>query len=243
MSAENLNSISTMWTMLRNAHGGTPDAAAAARQLLVERYGPAVRRYLGAALRDPHAADDLTQEFALALIGGQFHNADRDRGRFRNYVKTTLFHLVSAHRKKEHKLARNLADDAPEPAAQEEDKRFDESWRDQLLARAWSALKDAQPSSYAILRFRADHPAMSSGEMATRLSESLGKPQTGPGVRKALERARDKFADLLLDDVADSLDAPTKVNLADELAAVGLLDYCREALDRRDEPPACAVKA
>ena len=63
-----LDRISTSWSLLAQAHAGPQDAAAAARALLVERYRGAVRRYLGALLRDDQAADDLTQEFGLALI-------------------------------------------------------------------------------------------------------------------------------------------------------------------------------
>src|SRR3954462_2491056 len=89
-----LSRISTMWTVLRTAHGGPTDAASAARELLLERYGGAGRRYLLGLLKAPHAADDLTQEFAVLVVTGKFQGADPSRGRFRNYVKTTLFHLV-----------------------------------------------------------------------------------------------------------------------------------------------------
>src|SRR5438477_13217082 len=60
-----LSKISTIWTVLRQAHGGPADAAAAAQQVLLQRYGGAIHRYLLAILRDRHAADDLTQEFGL----------------------------------------------------------------------------------------------------------------------------------------------------------------------------------
>ena len=41
-----------------------------AKQQLLLRYAPAIRRYLGAALRDPEAADDVFQEFAVKFIKG-----------------------------------------------------------------------------------------------------------------------------------------------------------------------------
>src|SRR5262245_54311576 len=92
-----LSRISTMWTVLRQAHGGATDTASAAKQLLLERYGGAVRRYLLGLLKDPHEADDLTQEFALLVVTGKFHGADPAKGRFRNYVKTSLFQIGRAH--------------------------------------------------------------------------------------------------------------------------------------------------
>ena len=94
---DHLSGISTMWTLLKDAHSGIPSAADAAKELLLARYGEAVRRYLLSLLRDPHAADDLTQEFAIRVLSGGFHAADPSKGRFRNYVKTTLFHLVGAY--------------------------------------------------------------------------------------------------------------------------------------------------
>src|SRR5262245_27419087 len=99
-----LDRISTSWTLLAQARDGDRDAASAAKRVLVERYGGAVRRYLGALLRDDDAADDLTQEFGLALIEGKLVNADPGRGRFRDYVKAVVLHLVSRYRKQQKRL-------------------------------------------------------------------------------------------------------------------------------------------
>src|SRR5213080_1066670 len=115
MNPARLSGISTMWTVLRQAHGGPPDAATAAKQLLLERYGGAVRAYLLGLLRDPHAADDLTQEFALTLVRGGFKGADPQRGRFRDYVRAALAHLVSHHRQRQRRQPRQLPADGPEP--------------------------------------------------------------------------------------------------------------------------------
>ena len=48
-------------------------------------------------------------------------------------------------------------------------------------------------------------------------------------LRKWLARSN---ADLLLDEVAQSLEAPTAERLQEELAELTLLEYCRSALDR-----------
>ena len=103
MGSENpdkrLSGISTVWTVLRQANDGSKDSARAAQELLVRRYGGAVYRYLLRALGDASAAEDLAQEFALGLVRGDYRHADPQRGRFRNYVKSVLFHLVSKHRR------------------------------------------------------------------------------------------------------------------------------------------------
>src|SRR5262245_7290227 len=159
---DRLSRISTVWTELRQAHGGPDGAAAEARRHLLERYGSAVRRYLLAAVRDPVAADDLAQEFVLALIRGDFHAADPGRGRFRDYLKSALSHLVSRWRRGQARQANAPVGDA--------DRRFDEVWTAELVGRTWAALKAAQPAFHAVLHFRARHPDLPSQQAAARLS-------------------------------------------------------------------------
>jgi RNA polymerase sigma-70 factor (ECF subfamily) len=238
-----LSAISTLWSVLRQAHEGDSEAATDAQQLVMGRYGEAVRRYLLATLRDPHAADELTQEFALSLVRGAFRGADPTKGRFRDYVKTTLFHLVSTYRRKRKKDLAAVDPDGPalaNVAAPEEnpDAEFDRSWREDLLDRTWDALADAQPFSYAVLRFRASHQNMPSVELAQQLARRLNKPLSAAGVRQALHRARSLFAGLLVEEVARSLEQATPDAVEEEMRELGMLDYCRLALDRyrRDHP-------
>jgi len=47
-----------------------------------------------------------------------------------------------------------------------------------------------------------------------------------------LHRARQKFAALLLDEVAHSIERSTAEQVAEELADLGLLDYCQPALEQ-----------
>jgi RNA polymerase sigma-70 factor (ECF subfamily) len=234
---ERLSDISTIWSVLRLAHEGTPTAASAAQQLLLERYRTAVYRYLRQAVGDPATAEDLTQEWALALVRGEFRQADPQRGRFRNYVKGVLFHLVSRHRKNQARVPQPMGGDStpwqaiPDPSP-DADAAFNESWRQELLARTWKALEDVQPTLAAVLRFRATHQEMRSPQMAEALSARLGKPVTADWVRQTLHRARDSFADLLLVEAARSLDAPTVEALEEELRELNLLEYCKPALQR-----------
>jgi RNA polymerase sigma-70 factor (ECF subfamily) len=231
-----LSSISTLWTVLRQAHEGSPEALAA-QQSLMRRYGPAVRRYLLSGLRDPHVADELTQEFALALLRGTFRGADPERGRFRDYVKGVLFHLVSKYRQAQKKGVAALPPKSPtlvnvEAPAEDNDAAFNQSWREELLARTWDALADAQPTFYTVLRFRTAHPKMPSGEMAERLGAQIGRPLTAGGVRQTLRRAREMYGDLLLEEVAGSLTSADVEQVEDELRELNLLPYCRDALER-----------
>lgn len=83
---------------------------------------------------------------------------------------------------------------------------------------------------YMVLRFRMDHPGMRSGEMATSLSASLGKPLTDTWVRKKLHAARGWLARLLLECVSASLESLTRETLEEELIDLELYEYCKPAL-------------
>jgi RNA polymerase sigma-70 factor (ECF subfamily) len=243
-----LNQVSTQWSLIWRAHQGQPDVARSARQQLLNRYGGAVRRYLLKVVHGPDAADEVFQEFALQLMNGALRGANPERGRFRNFVKGTLFHLVADYRKQQRArpapLPGNGAALAADPGIVESDQQFVDSWRDELLARAWAGLAEVEARTgqayYAVLRFRADHPDCHSPQMAEQLSGRLGRPFTAAGIRQILHRARENFADLLLDEVIHSLDLPTTEQLQHELAELGLLSYCQPALRRRDLSPVTA---
>jgi RNA polymerase sigma-70 factor (ECF subfamily) len=237
-----LNQIATLWSQVSQAHAADADAARQARRVLLERYSGAIRRYLLGAVRNADAAEELTQEFAYRFLNGDLRGVDRERGRFRDFVKGVLFHLVADHHKRRKQQPGSLPADFAEPGADcslaaEREEAFRTSWRDELLARSWTALQAHEQSSgqpfYTVLRCRADHPDLPSAVLAERLSGPLGKPVTAAGVRKTLERARDKFADVLLDEIAQALEQPTVARLEEELIDLGLLEHCRDALLRR----------
>jgi RNA polymerase sigma-70 factor (ECF subfamily) len=237
-----LSRISTLWSLIGQAHHEPGADVGAAQRRLLEQYGGAIRRYLMGSLRDADAAEELFQEFAYRFLHGDLRGADQQRGRFRDYVKGVLFHLVADYHKKRQRLPRQLPSDHPDPSVEcapgtEQDQAFLVSWRDDLLARAWAALAESDrvngQSFYTVLRFKADHPDLHSPEMAEQLGPALGKTLTSAGVRKTLERARDRFADLLLDEIAEALHDPTPDYLEAELIDLGLLDHCRQALERR----------
>jgi RNA polymerase sigma-70 factor (ECF subfamily) len=237
-SETRLSGVQTLWSQLRLAHDDTSAARQAAREALLRRYSGAVRRYVVAVVRDREAADDLAQEFALRFLRGDFRNADPGRGRFRDYVKVAVLNLVTDHHRRQ--KARPVPvppEDLNRPdSADSDDGVFRESWRDELLDRAWEALaaveRDTGRPLHTVLKLRATNPKVSSTELAAPVGTRLGKPVTAAGVRQTLHRAREKFAELLLDAVADTLDAATRERLGEELEELGLLDYCKPVLER-----------
>jgi RNA polymerase sigma-70 factor (ECF subfamily) len=233
---DRLSQISTLWTMLLRAH--TPaDGARAAQHALLERYGGAAYRYLLGSVRDADVAAELTQEFAVRLLRGDFHKADPGRGRFRNYLKSALSHLVHDHERARRAAPGRIPAHPPAPAEAEldDDAAFLTVWRTELLDRTWDALAEIRPTYREILLLHVDQPDLSSPQMAEMLSARRGKAVSAAGVRKALQRAHDKYAELLVAEVARSLGDPTPAQVEEELKALDLLRYCRGALRKRAE--------
>jgi hypothetical protein len=137
-----------------------------------------------------------------------------------------------------------LSSDVTEPVVPsgdpaEADQQFVDGWREELLTRAWAALAEAErrggPPYYSVLKFRSENPRCDSAEMARQLTDALRPPRplTATSVRKTLQRARARFADLLVDEVSDSLGNPGLDQIEEELIDLDLLSYCRSALARR----------
>src|SRR3954470_18004769 len=87
-----LSQLVTRWTLL--LHSQRPGAAAAA---LLPRYWAAVYRYVAGVLGEA-AAEEVCQEFCLRFVRGDFRHARPERGRFRDYVRTAVIHLISEFR-------------------------------------------------------------------------------------------------------------------------------------------------
>ena len=239
-----LSRISTIWTLVGQAHADPADTEATARQALLERYQKAVYRYILGAVRDPDVADDLFQDFALRFVRGDFRRADPARGRFRDFVKKALINLITDQRKRQQHRHRQVPLENAQAVAtaaepDDPDQPFLENWRKALLDRAWDALAAVEqpggPPFHAVLRYSFEHPKVPSVQMAEELTARLqpGKPFTDAGIRKTLQRARDKFADFLVEEVAQSLEGPTPEELEQELGDLGFLAYCKRALERR----------
>lgn len=226
---QRLHDIATKWTQVQIALFGQGPEAARAQAELFDRYGGAMRRYVQAILHDPAAADDMLQEFALAMVSGGFQAVRPERGRFRDYIKGVLFRMVRKHRRnlsrREGTLPEevDLADPDSYPAACDEE--FRQSWRDELLARTWERLVHDEASYFTILHFRAVHPDMTSDKMVAELSPQLGKPLTAQGVRQTLRRARKRFVELLMEEVAGSLELPSPGAIHDELRDLDLAAF------------------
>jgi RNA polymerase sigma factor (sigma-70 family) len=239
-----LSALQTNWSVLFQGQGDSAEAVAAKQQLLV-RYMRAVRRYLIGAVRDIEVADELAQEFAVRFMRGDLHRADPNRGRFRDFVKGVLFRLIADYYRQQKRAPAGLPDGSIpdsqtiDPCEFEDDKLFVENWRREMLDLAMTALRKHQEETgqlyHTVLQHRANHPQQRSAEMSEHLSAELGKTVNAAWVRQTLHRAREKYADFLLQEVMDTLREPSFDQLEQELIDFDLLEYCRPAFGKLRE--------
>jgi hypothetical protein len=248
-SGRHISQIETIWPVLRQAHDGNTVEVTAAQQVILQKYRPAVYRYLLACLGDGDAADELCQEFSLRFVRGDFRNANPEKGRFRDLLKSALYHLIIDYHKRKQRGMPQVALDGTEPACLKDstldcDRQFLIAWRADLLSKAWDALLREEKRSgrpfHTVLHFRADNPDLRSAQMAERLSEVLEKSVSADWVRKWVHGAREKFAEFLLIEVTASMrdpdsetrSEPDPDTVVEELIDLELFEYCRTAVDR-----------
>ena len=242
---QRISRIETMWSMVRSAQSDDAIDSQSAKQRMLDRYGTAVKRYLLGATRNEDLADELFQEFAVRFLTGQYSSADAERGRFRSFLKTILFRLVAEHhrRKGRDKLVSmgSHLPDAPDytPGFESNELEFNKVWSDELLKKAWSALASLEEQTgrplFTVMRAKVENPEMKSPEIAELVSRMTGKELSTGNARVILHRARDQFADMLVDEVQQSLDTDDIERLADELRDLQLYSYCKSALERREK--------
>lgn len=222
-----LDRISTQWSIINDP-----------RQFVI-RYAPAIRGYLQAILRNAHDAEEAEQDFLVRVVQHGFVRANPDRGRFRDYLKAAVRNaaLTRLRRKKEaaygdiNALGLAAADVAQPRSAD----IWLADWRRCLLDRAWRALDSHQHRSpgnlfHTVLRAAVDHAEEDSRQLAARVSTQIGREIRPEAFRKQLSRARRLFAELLVDEVAQTLENPKAGEMEAELVETGLMDFIRDFL-------------
>ncbi len=236
---ERLNGMSTHWDTVIKAHEKTNDGVNSARAEILYRYRGPVFRYLVAAVQDLDAAEEITQEFAVRFLWGDFHRVNPQRGRFRDYLKKVLVNMVIDYFKEKQRSPKQLPDDAIVPAksvnSNSSIQEFDQALCHELIQRAWSKLKKDRPKYHHVLRIRSENEELSSRDIAVRLSNELDDPVSAEWVRKAMQRGRVRFARLLITEVRTTLNCSTIDELRRELKDLNLFTYCAVILETTSE--------
>lgn len=229
--AERIDAISTRWSLLRLAHGSHPDTTKA-RQMLVLRYSSAVRRYVGAIVREGDDADELAQDVVLRLMRGDFAGADPNRGRFRDFLKIAVRNMIHNHWAKSKRRQADPLSSDPLSLDNEREADWLAAWQKSVLDQAMQSCRadEAGSGAYALLKLRMEFPDATSEELAAKLSAKLNTPIKPDTCRQMLRRARLRLAEELVDEIKNGLDDESPARVLDELAALGLLEQVKDFL-------------
>ena len=221
----------TRWTQVIAAHGKTPEAKQALRELCETYYAPVelfVRRYRGGV----DDARDLTHEFFAKLLeGNSLDNADRTRGRFRSYLLGAVKHFLSDQHDRDQTLKRGggqttqsldraTREQEPVPVADPQglppDAYFDRQWALAVIEQAIATLRDEAASSGELARFEVLQRWLvtpSSHDTAIEAARSLNL--SDGAFKVAVHRLRKRFRHVVVDRIATTVDDAVEVQ--DEL--------------------------
>lgn len=225
-----LDEISTRWNQV-----GDP-------LQFVMRYGPAIEKYLHALIGNRDDAAEVSQQFLTSMLQHKFGSANPDQGRFRNYLKTAVRNAARMHFRSRQSQKNIASDEAKLRDIPAREPRADETWlaewRRIVLDRTWAALHRHQQSvadspAFAVMKLASQHgESEDSDTLAERLSQQTGRPIRAEAFRKQLSRARRLFAELLVREVAQTLEDPTAEDVEAELAETGLMKSIRQFLPK-----------
>ena len=235
--APRIGSIQTRWSLVRRAHGDAEATCIDARRLLVMRYSSAIRSYIRAITQSEEKADDLAQDAVVRLLKGDFAGADPDRGRFRDLLKTAIRNMVRNHWK--HEATRSTVafdlETAPGEVEPENADPWEAGWRRTVLDLALARLQDVERETpknlaHTLLLTRIKYPDATSQQLAEIVQKATGQEIRADTLRQKLRRARIRFAELLIQEVADGLADPTADRIEEELLTLGLWENIRGIL-------------
>jgi RNA polymerase sigma factor (sigma-70 family) len=220
--------LTTRWTQVTTARGGSPEARAALSDLC-ERYWAPVHRFIQRERGDDEEARELTQEFFARLLAGSgVAGASPELGRFRTYLLGAVKHFLTDQRDRQRAAKRGqgvepLSLSAPDsessPALQvadastsPQDARFDREWALQLLERTYTTLASEWRSGGRTRDFEllkpwlvGDTESLSQAEVARQLGLREG------AVKVAIHRLRKRFRQVLREEIAQTLSDPAQI--------------------------------
>ena len=218
----------THWSLILNAQDTSSPLAAAALERLCRAYWYPLYVYVRRQGEDEESAKDLTQGFFARLLEKRYlAQVQREKGKFRSFLLAALKHFLADERDKARAQKRGggqtfvSLDDSTgeeryrmEPVdAMDAEKLFERRWALTLLEQARVRLQEeylesGKSSLYDCLRvFEAgDRNAPSYAEVAV----SLGLTESG--VKSAVFRLRQRYRELVREEVANTVDSPEEVD-------------------------------
>lgn len=222
---------SSHWSVIARATDSNSDAARIALTELCGRYWYPIYAFVRRQAVSNHDAEDITQGFFAHLIGRDLiAGADQVRGKFRTYLLSCCKNYLAnskraARAEKRGGHATIVAIDFDEAAARYSHEPTDPVDAEQLFLRRW-AFTLLEESMAALQR---EYAEKDRGELFARLRPMLTNDSdsttyasiakefgmTEEAVRKAAQRLRERFREVLRQRIADTVESES--DIADEI--------------------------
>jgi RNA polymerase sigma-70 factor (ECF subfamily) len=229
---------SSHWSVIVRARDASPEEARIALEDLCRRYWYPLYAYVRRQVGTHHEAEDVTQGFFAHLLQKDvIAEADPARGRFRAFLLSCCKNYLSKHRRatgaeKNGGHLQKLPLDFENADGRYAREPADLGDAEQLYLRRWALT--VLDESFALLEaeyeadgrgelFRHLRPTLTRGEDAQSCAAiGLAVQLSEAAVRKAAQRMRGRFRDVLRRRIGDTVDGPEAVDdeLRDLFAAV-----------------------
>jgi RNA polymerase sigma-70 factor (ECF subfamily) len=218
----------TRWSIVLQAGDRASPESQRALQTLCEAYWYPLYAYARRRGSGPDESADLTQEFFARLLERPvLQTADRERGRFRAFL-LTVFKRFLSNEAERHGAQKRGAGRLPlsiDAARGEERYRFEPAdpwtperlyerrWALTLLDRVMQRLGDEYQGRGKAELFERCKPALTGADTAAPYADvarQLGMAETA--VRVAVHRMRQRYRELLTEEVRQTVDTPAEVD-------------------------------
>ncbi|MEL6104685.1 MAG: hypothetical protein AAFU85_01555 [Planctomycetota bacterium] len=205
--------------LVRSSHSWTQADSAAG---FVLRYLTPMREHLTEVLGSEQEADQALKLLLTHLVSAGF--GDHKQGRLRDFLARAIRSCAKARLQE---LGR-LSDDKSELSeVTPESREWLLKWRQCLLDRAWRALErmehhDLSQPLYTVLWARSTNPKVTPEQIVAEVRQRTGN-EVGVELLDALEMdAKAAFAQLLADEVVETLQSPQKDAVQKEIQSLGM---------------------
>jgi len=218
----------THWSLILNAQDTASPLAADALEKLCRAYWYPLYVYVRRQGEDEESAKDLTQGFFARLLEKRYlAQVHPERGKFRCFLLTALKHFLADERDKARAQKRgggqalvSLDDSTGEARYRLEpvdvmdaERLFERRWALTLLEQARARLKEEyleSGKSGLYERLKVFEAGDRNGPVYAKVAAELGL--TEAGVKSAVFRLRQRFRELVREEVANTVESPAEVD-------------------------------
>ncbi len=205
--------------LVRSSHPWTKADSAAG---FVLRYLAPMRRQLIEVLGSGERADEALKLLLSHLVSVGF--GEHKRGRLRDFL---LRGIRSAAKNCVAELSEADRESLDLDRLTLESKQWIGFWREGLLERAWRSLERMEhstpdPPVYSVLHYSTANREASSDQLASIIQSETGVEIDAETVQSILPESRALFAQMVADEVAETLESPTGEDVKREIGQLGL---------------------